>query len=493
MGFGKLQSVLALIALALLLSISISFADATQVCAPPGSATSLTLDYSHNSGDASGLLSAYLFYTDATPKQVGLPGALLIVADGVYVPNSKYDPFGPGQPPNGVCKMVTGPDGKASAALFHPPGGVCVQHRVVFCPFTGSNSQNKTDLATCAQLTGPDNKLVKTLDWKSIPDCPGAAPAVSDGSVRNYGELGCGSNSDCGPTQICEVGTYTCTPSFRPVQNAQQVCNTSPSPATVGLCWSLALIFGLLFSAAFISGRNPLAFLDFGAARSVRMNRNAGYYMPMTQNVSVNVTGMAQAADKAANMVSAAAGSYSDKKADTSTVKKDASGKPVIDKATGKPVLETRTISAGSQRMAAMGAASQSGLLGGMVSQQLGTLTGKASGALGINSETSGGKALTGLVQGAIVGGMVGLVSMVAGGKRAKPGKAILSAVTPFAVKAGGQYALDSGVAALVKTQSSSAMPDTTGAKAAPAAGDVLTNFKTALANLQVVKDLGLT
>ena len=68
-----------------------------------------------------------------------------------------------------------------------------------------------------------------------------------------------------------------------PAETSVTAINTNPAQGQVTFCWSLAVVFGLLLAASFTAGRNPLMFFDLNAARSIRMNRNAGVYQPMMQ------------------------------------------------------------------------------------------------------------------------------------------------------------------------------------------------------------------
>ncbi len=470
---GRLRGVSSVIFLALLLSISLSFAQSPPVCQPPGTATVLTLNYDHPAGQPTGTLTTYLYYmssgittgggtsgsqtapaspstiwnlADAAPaphrqsgagaqlqtpvnivpvqlQPQGLPGALLLVIDSS--PSS----------PQSVCRIITDAKGKASAPLPQPTGGACVQHRVVFCPFTGSDAQSKADLATCAQLIDANNKLIPSVDWHSISPCANSVGGT-DADVKDYRDK------------------------FLPVQNAQQVCNTSPSSSSVGLCWSLALIFGLLFSAAFLSGRNPLAFFDFGVTRGVRANRAAGAYTPMTQNVSMNISGIAQAADKLANAASDLV-----------------SGKGISQGSFSQGLLG-KTLT--GDRSATATSEEQKGLVG----KGLEKITPK----LDTGSKPVD-KALTGAIQAVAIGTTVGLVSLVAGRKPTlkKFLAAGISTAKPYGIKAAAGYGMDTASEALAKG-AEALMPATAPSTStlASIAGvpkpDLIDNFRSGLA-----------
>ncbi len=217
-----------------------------------------------------------------TPKSEGVSGGLVILSWG--------------QGTSRACKMVTGSDGKNTAKLSgpnYPPGATCWNVRAVFCPFTKDNTieSGQTTMAACAGLVDDAGKSITRIDWNQasqLPDCAAPAHAVNNSAM----------NQDLSPF-------------FRPSQDSTMICNSGPSAGQVSFCWGLALVFGLLFSASFLSGRNPLMFFDFGVARGVRMNRAAGIYTPITQNVSINPVAILQAIDKAGSMASTAVGSGS--------------------------------------------------------------------------------------------------------------------------------------------------------------------------------------
>ncbi len=144
----------------------------------------------------------------------------------------------------GICYITTDSGGKGQASFPVPQQPeTCVVVRGIFCP-----SGTKENQSICTGL-----KL----------QAPAQACDVSQGAPR-----------DSQAYQASQGGTSLC------VDN-----RVSPQAA---LCAMAGLIFGLLFAAAIFQGRNPLQFFDFGSARGMRVNRGVAY-MPMVQNVSVNV------------------------------------------------------------------------------------------------------------------------------------------------------------------------------------------------------------
>ncbi len=336
------------------------------------------------------------------PNSAGVEGGLVILTWGNGLAKS--------------CKMVTGADGTVSAKVNYPPGATCSQVRTVFCPYTKDNTleDGQTTMAECAGLADDNGKPITRLDWKNplLKDCTGAAQNTVHGSL---------SNQDLGND-------------YRSSAESVTICNNQPSDSQTSFCWGLALVFGLLFSASFISGRNPLMFFDFGVARSVRMNRAAGAYTPITQNVSVNPASVLDAVDKAGSMVGAAVSSTEDVTAKEDI--KDDKGNVVVKKG---DVIKT----AGEVKKDNMKAASKQGFVsksvGDLVSAGSDSLYGaitfqsadkmkadRAEGKTGFSLmgaiNTVGQKAMEGMVLGAagvLAGGKFGKVAMTHAGKEA--------------------------------------------------------------------------
>ncbi|PIT84262.1 hypothetical protein COU37_04335 [Candidatus Micrarchaeota archaeon CG10_big_fil_rev_8_21_14_0_10_45_29] len=209
---------------------------------------------------------------------IGVEGGLIIVSWGTY--------------PDNVCKMATGADGKAKAtSLPYPAASKSMTYKATFCPYTKDNNdatkQSSVWMANCAQLKDDNGNAITPLNWKNIPDCAGAGNVEDNVYVGGQGE-------DCGEQYL-------------PSSDFASITNSTPSNENAGFCWVLAFLFGLLASAAYTMGRNPFQFLNPGIGRSVKMNRNAAYYRPMHQSVSIDPTAYLSAADRIANTVSEAA------------------------------------------------------------------------------------------------------------------------------------------------------------------------------------------
>lgn len=232
-------------------------------------------------------LNAYLYALDSSSGQrevVPISGGLLLVSWGDY--------------PTHVCRMVTGKDGKVSAIFSNKPsdypgGGESRTYTVTFCPFTAYNDDvskpNSVWMANCARFKDSGTgKAITRLNYETVSVCPGAP----DNGVKEF--------QITTPTvpETHDLGDL-----WQPSTSFLTLRNNSPTAASATFCWGLAAVFGLLFSAMFITGRNPLSFLDWGATRNVRVNRAAGFYIPMSQNVSVAPVSILTALDRGAGMI----------------------------------------------------------------------------------------------------------------------------------------------------------------------------------------------
>ncbi|VVB57461.1 Uncharacterised protein [uncultured archaeon] len=262
-------------------------------------------------GNSRATLHAHLYALNMscpTRDAIAIPQGLLIVSWADYLPNTPATS-------SGACKMVTDGNGDASADFGpnppnsnYPPGGSSLTYTVPFCPFT-ANAIRLTDpqpewMANCARLkSASDQSAVRPLNYKTLPDCPNS-----------------GSNSVYSKTDALGA-EHDLSDFWQPSTTFLTQRNNAPAPGSVMFCWGLAAVFGLLFSAMFVSGRNPLYFLDFSATRNVRMNRSAGYYMPMTQNVSIAPASVYSAIDRGANMVASSSSEKSESEGDVKEAK----------------------------------------------------------------------------------------------------------------------------------------------------------------------------
>lgn len=445
--------------IAFLLALLLAPLAAAPVCPASAQPTYMQLDYAHNSGEPGGRLDIFLYYIgterqeEVAPMRVppvwslapvpsgarldenavaitplgrraplGVGGGLVVVVSGPYPrPGSDPNSQQTGGAEYKICRLVTDAQGKASAMLAHPDGGACIEHRAVFCPFTSSEE----DLFACARLPTPNNLAgynpdSRKLGWSSIPPCEGASGGT-DNMVQDLRAK------------------------FRDWTAVQRVCNEAPSGAQAQFCWLLAAIFGLLFYSAIMTGRNPLMFLDWGAARSARYNRSAGAYTPMTQSVSMNVSSMVSAADKAAGMASDFAGSGFGKKRDEETDRSAKAGGRV-DAKTGKaqPDAMDKVIGVVNYK--------PGGLVAGWVNNKVGSVMDK----LGVNAATGNqmaDRALGSLFSGMVKAGVVGMVTMAVGGFKQKAVRAGARAgarnMAVAAVSVAKNAAVDAGEAGL--------------------------------------------
>ena len=319
-GAGRVGPVfnIRLSAFAVVALLAISGFLAAQGCFPPTAMTFLRLSSDETPGQ-SVTMGAYLYTigvgaegkTSAPPvlmlegkdrsdpiqlagtqQPVPVAKGLLIVSWGYYKEKT--------------CYMVSGDDGRASAKFEqkpanYPDGGESYTYTVSFCPYVANHDDptkpNQEWMANCARLRDANNKSVARLDYTTIPRCPGSDLTLTPLVVTDPS----GSQTDLGDT-------------YAPSTSFMSVRNSTPSGNNVQFCWVLAAIFGLLFSALMVSGRNPLYMFDLSATRNVRVNRNAGAYMPMTQNVAVSPVSVISAADRMGNMAVTAAGAGDTKK-----------------------------------------------------------------------------------------------------------------------------------------------------------------------------------
>lgn len=216
---------------------------------------------------------------------VGVDGGLIIVKWGAYsgISNDATD---------GVCRMVTGTDGKNKATLPFPPANSSYTYTSNFCPYTANNNDPSEPqmqwMANCAKLKLASGEAIELLDWEDIEVCPDSADNDVFVELDSSGE-----EKDCGTKYL-------------PSTNYITVKNDAYSPQVTTFCWLLALIFGLMFAAQFSMGRNPLNFFNIGSMRGVRMNRNAGYYTPIHQNVNLHTGAMFSALGRGASLASEA-------------------------------------------------------------------------------------------------------------------------------------------------------------------------------------------
>ncbi len=280
------------IILILLLAVPL-FSQSAGQCFPNAAPTYLRLSVDDTGTQAT--LNAYLYALNTTSTQrqaIPISGGLLFVSWADF--------------PSGACYMVTGGDGTVNATFGpsppnsnYPSGGQSITYTVTFCPFTANNSGlfaiNPQWLANCARFRNTDGSAVTRLTnfQNQLSRCPASQ-----------------ANSVAGSSQT------DLSPSYQPSTSFLTLRNNKPSTQSVAFCWGLAAVFGLLFSAMFVSGRNPLYFFDWGATRGLRMNRYSAYYMPMTQNVSVAPEAVLSAADRGLNMAFSGAGEVDKAQAD---------------------------------------------------------------------------------------------------------------------------------------------------------------------------------
>ncbi|MCL6089105.1 MAG: hypothetical protein M1530_02985 [Candidatus Marsarchaeota archaeon] len=268
------------IILILLLAVPL-FSQSAGQCFPNAAPTYLRLSVDDTGTRAT--LNAYLYALNLTSAQrqaIPISGGLLFVSWADF--------------PAGACYMVTGGDGTVNATFGpnppnsnYPSGGQSLTYTVTFCPFTANNSDlfaiNPQWLANCARFRDPSQSppaVTRLTNFQNqLSRCPSSQ-----------------ANSVAGSSQI------DLSPSYQPSTSFLTLRNSSPSQGSVAFCWGLAAVFGLLFSAMFVSGRNPLYFFDFAATRGLRINRYSGYYMPMTQNVTMAPLAVLSAAGRVASM-----------------------------------------------------------------------------------------------------------------------------------------------------------------------------------------------
>lgn len=266
-----------------------------NICFPDALPTLLRLSV-EDQPNTQATLNAYLYALDSSSGQrevVPISGGLLLVSWGNYSAH--------------VCRMVTGKDGKVSAVFSnkgsdYPGGGESRTYTVTFCPFTAYNNDpskpNTEWMANCARFKDSGTgKAITRLNYETVSVCPGAPP---DNPVKEFQV-----------TTPTGYETHDLGDLWQPSTSFLTLRNNSPSAASAAFCWGLAAVFGLLFSAMFITGRNPLSFLDWGATRNVRVNRAAGFYIPASKNVSIAPVSVLLALDRGANMVAEATGTGS--------------------------------------------------------------------------------------------------------------------------------------------------------------------------------------
>lgn len=396
---------------ALILVLVLSFSQAIYSlhdCQPPNSSY-VKIDYVEPQGmGKSGTLNAFVYYIDrdATPaKATGVAGALLLVVDGEYAAGGEYCPFGGAvagasacpsnvKGLNKVCKMITDENGYASAQIPHPEyKAVCVSHRAVFCPYTKNdynepekNLQTNRYLATCAGLVDANNELIDAVAWQDIPFCPNADSSNEPAQVKI----------------TCEYGVETLSDLRRvaaPSQAITKVCGEGENPQQVMICWIAAMVGGLLFAASFMSGKNPLAGFDFGVTRGIgRSSSGSGGGPPPSnqQSFTPNVSAIASVADKVVNNISSLSkgkGWDMDQGFVSSKIYGGTEKKNVVDEKGNVTTKKVQT----------------EGVLDKM--------TGGLTNALGLRTgkNVALDKSIDGMVKGAITGGAMGMVNLVAG------------------------------------------------------------------------------
>ncbi|MFH1306231.1 MAG: hypothetical protein ABIH83_01060 [Candidatus Micrarchaeota archaeon] len=261
-----------------------------SICTEPPKRTYIEAFYEdYKSTKNKGTLDINVFYIDDSgqvPEKKPVEGGLVIIDSGAYVKGGGYDPFG-GAGANKVCRATTDSEGKILVNLPHPSGGQKITHRIIFCPYTDMTSEGgKEDLAVCARLYDNNADVYEKINWQEIPVCEGNQPDPENNMLFNGEDV----------KKADRIG---------PSETSVEAINNNPSAAATTFCWALAIVFGLLLSASYTVGRNPLMFLDMNSMRQVKMNRNFGYYFPRTQNVSVNVEAIANTIYSAAKVATA--------------------------------------------------------------------------------------------------------------------------------------------------------------------------------------------
>jgi len=251
------------------------------VCPAPATPVYIDAFYSHENNALKGDLEIELYFIE-TDKDTAqgvkkrVDGGLIVIDSGRYVKDSQtYTPFLDQKLANKACKAFTDSNGIAKLSIEAPKGGMRINHRIIFCPYVKQSVQGQKDMAICLRLTDENGKLHEIIDYTDIPNCDDAwtAPGQTKATVN-------GVQSDIWIA-------------LAPAETSIEAVNTSPPQAQVAFCWALAIVFGLLLSASFTAGKNPLMFFDLNSARSIRMNRTAGTYQPMNQMLAINVEGIA--------------------------------------------------------------------------------------------------------------------------------------------------------------------------------------------------------